>query len=81
MASIAEFYSANPATEIVKGATQKAQTGGTPYQAPIGYLNVREHVDGREIRTVTPDPERARLVELRGIEPLTSSMRPRRSTN
>jgi len=62
MASIAEFYSANLATEIVKGATQKAQAGGTPYQAPIGYLKVRELVDGREIRTVVPDPQRAPLV-------------------
>ena len=50
MSSIAEFYSRKLATEIMKGTTQKAKTGGTPFRAPLGYLNVREFVDGREIR-------------------------------
>ena len=64
MASIAEFYSRNLATEIMKGTTQKAEKGGTPYRAPIGYLNSRDLVDGREIRTITIDPERAPLIHL-----------------
>ncbi len=64
MASIAEFYSRNLATEILKGSTQKAKTGGTPTKAPIGYLNVRETVEGREIRTIALDPERAPLVRM-----------------
>jgi site-specific DNA recombinase len=63
MASIAEFYSRNLATEILKGATQKAKSGGTLGRAPIGYRNVRENIDGREIRTVDLDPERAPLVK------------------
>ncbi len=50
MSSIAEFYSRNLATEIKKGSTQKAKKGGTPFKAPIGYLNTREIVDGRESR-------------------------------
>jgi site-specific DNA recombinase len=62
MASIAEFYSRNLATEILKGSTQKAKSGGTPTKAPIGYLNVREVVEGREIRTIALDPERAPLI-------------------
>jgi site-specific DNA recombinase len=62
MASIAEFYSQNLASEILKGSTQKAKAGGTPHMAPIGYLNVREVVDGREVRTIQLDPERAPLV-------------------
>ena len=62
MSSIAEFYSRNLATEIIKGSTQKAKKGGTPYRAPIGYLNTREMVDGREIRTISIDPDRAPLV-------------------
>jgi site-specific DNA recombinase len=62
MASIAEFYSANLSTEIIKGSTQKAKSGGTPTMAPLGYLNVREHVDGREVRTVRTDPERGPLM-------------------
>lgn len=64
MSSIAEFYSRNLATEIMKGTTQKAKTGGTPFRAPIGYLNVREWIDGREIRTIEIDPERAPLVKV-----------------
>ena len=62
MASIAEFYSRNLATEILKGTTQKAKNGGTLARARLGYLNVREMIDGREIRTVALDPERASLV-------------------
>ena len=63
MAGIAEFYSRNLATEAVKGMTQKAKVGGTPGRAPIGYLNVGRRVDGREVRTVVVDPERASLVQ------------------
>jgi DNA invertase Pin-like site-specific DNA recombinase len=62
MASIAEFYSQNLASEILKGTTQKAKAGGTPHLAPIGYLNVREVIDGREVRTIALDPVRAPLV-------------------
>lgn len=59
MATIAEFYSSNLATEARKGMRQKAKTGGTTSKAPTGYLNVREVIDGREVRTVAIDPERA----------------------
>ena len=61
MASIAEFYSANLATEILKGSNQKAQAGGTPALAPIGYLNVQCFDGGRDIRTIEVDDERAPL--------------------
>src|SRR5690606_30901963 len=51
------------ATEVTKGLTQKVAQGGTPMRAPIGYLNVRRIDDnGREIRTVEVDPERAPLI-------------------
>src|SRR4051812_9143291 len=62
MSSIAEFYSRNLASEVNKGLIQKAKNGGTPTKAPIGYLNVRKFEEGREIRTVEIDPERAPLV-------------------
>lgn len=62
MSSIAEFYSKNLATEIIKGSTQKAKKGGTPYKAPLGYRNHREWIDGREIRTVIVDPDRGPLI-------------------
>ena len=63
MSSIAEFYSRNLATEVTKGLTQKVAQGGTPMRAPIGYLNVRKTDDnGREVRTVEVDPDRAPLI-------------------
>ncbi len=63
MSTIAEFYSLNLAAEIQKGVHQKLKAGGTPKPAPLGYLNVRERSeDGREVRTIAVDPERAPLV-------------------
>jgi site-specific DNA recombinase len=61
-ALMAEFYSANLGSEIRKGMTQKAKMGGWPTKAPIGYLNVREKVAGKEIAKVVLDPDRALLV-------------------
>ncbi|MCW2538731.1 MAG: recombinase family protein [Frankiales bacterium] len=63
MSSIAEFYSHNLATEVVKGMNQKAKIGGTPGKAPLGYRNVRVcNSEGREVRTIDLDPERAELI-------------------
>jgi DNA invertase Pin-like site-specific DNA recombinase len=62
MSSIAEFYSRNLATEVIKGTTAKAKNGGTPGRAPVGYLNVRTFINGRESRTVEADPIRGPLV-------------------
>jgi hypothetical protein len=59
VAANAEFYSANLAAEAKKSLVQKAKMGGTPTRAPIGYLNVRKLIEGREVRTVEVDPERA----------------------
>ena len=63
MAGIAEFYSRNLGTEAIKGMTQKAKLGGTPGRAPIGYLNVAKRIEGREVRAIEVDPERAPLVK------------------
>jgi site-specific DNA recombinase len=63
MSSIAEFYSRNLATESRKGMRQKARSGGTPGMAPFGYINTRVRTpEGREIRTVEVDPDRADIV-------------------
>ena len=62
MADLAEFYSANLASEILKGSTQKASMGGTPYLAPVGYVNTRYFIEGREVRTIEVDPERAPFI-------------------
>lgn len=63
MASIAEFYSRNLATEVSKGLRQKAMNGGTPNKAPAGYRNVRTFdAQGREARIVEVDEERAQVI-------------------
>ncbi|MGW0019947.1 recombinase family protein [Rhodococcus sp. NPDC003382] len=63
MSSIAEFYSRNLATEVLKGMEQKVKTGGTPGKAPLGYRNVAAlNAEGREVRTVAIDPDRAPLI-------------------
>ena len=59
MSSIAEFYSKNLATEVLKGMEQKARTGGTPGRAPLGYRNVSViNSEGKSVRTVDVDPDR-----------------------
>ena len=65
MASIAEFYSNNLATEVIKGMSKKAEKGGTISKAPLAYKNIR-HMDemGREERYVILDEERAPLAQL-----------------
>ena len=63
MSSIAEFYSRNLANEVAKGMTQKVRGGGTVSRAPLGYRNIRiMDSQGREVRTVILDEERAPLV-------------------
>ncbi len=62
--SIAEFYSRNLAAEVTKGLTTKAERGGTVSKAPIGYRNHRTiDEQGRELRTVIVDNERAQHVK------------------
>ncbi len=58
-ALMAEFYSANLASEIKKGMSQKAKMGGWPHSAPLGYTNVRETIGGRQVAHIVTDPERA----------------------
>ncbi|MCU1387843.1 MAG: recombinase family protein [Ilumatobacteraceae bacterium] len=59
MASVAELYSANLSTEALKGLKQKVKLGGTVTIAPLGYLNVIKNFDGRNVRTVEVDADRA----------------------
>jgi site-specific DNA recombinase len=62
MAEIAQFYSSNLAQEVLKGMVRKAEDGGTPFRAPLGYLNRREMRGGIEYSWVELDPERADVV-------------------
>lgn len=64
LASINEFYSGNLAAEALKGATEKARQGGTPYRVGLGYRNVIRRYEDRELRTVELDDERAPFIRL-----------------
>jgi site-specific DNA recombinase len=59
MASPAQFYSLNLDLEAKKGLYEKARRGGTPAYVPLGCLKSRKLVEGVEIKTVVPEPERA----------------------
>jgi site-specific DNA recombinase len=63
LATFAEYYSNNLATEIKKGLHQKHQQGGTPFKPPIGYRPKRELIGNQDVRSVEVDPDRAPLVQ------------------
>ncbi len=62
MHAVDQYQSEASGADIAYKMSQKVRSGGTVGQTKIGYLNVRAHVDGREIRTVVVDPERGPLV-------------------
>jgi site-specific DNA recombinase len=64
LATFAEYYSNNLATEIKKGLGQKHKLGGTPFKPPTGYEPKRDLVQGQDIRWVEVDPQRGPLVTL-----------------
>ena len=64
LATFNEYQSRESGADISYKMGQKAKNGGTLGQARIGYLNVFDRSEGREIRTVIPDPERAELIKL-----------------
>jgi len=59
-----EYQSRAAGADISYKMGQKMKRGGTVGKAPIGYINVREKFEGREVRTVALDPERAPLVRM-----------------
>lgn len=62
MGAIAAHERRRLAIEVTRGLTQKAEVGGTPGLAPLGYRNVSKELDGRQIRDVELDAERAPLI-------------------
>ena len=62
LAGMAEFYSRNLANEAKKGIAQKAKNGGTHGVAPIGYVNTLARIEGREVKGVAFDDEKAEHV-------------------
>ncbi len=63
LATFAEYYSNNLASEIKKGLRQKHENGGTPFKPPVGYLPKRTLIANQDIRTVIVDEERAPFVQ------------------
>ncbi len=59
-----EYQSRAAGADISYKMGQKVKRGGTVGKAPIGYINVREIFEAREIRTVALDPQRAPLVRM-----------------
>lgn len=63
LASFNEFRSAADGADIRYKMREKAKRGGTVSRAPLGYTNVRETFEGREISTVAIDPVRGPLIK------------------
>jgi site-specific DNA recombinase len=62
MHAVDQYQSEASGADISYKMGQKVKNGGSVGIAKLGYLNVRERVEGREVRTVVLDPERAPLV-------------------
>ena len=62
LASVNEYYSRNLSDEIKRKTLQKVKNGGTPFRAPIGYLNKQDLSGGRDDRWVELDPVRGPLI-------------------
>jgi site-specific DNA recombinase len=60
--AVDQYQSQASGADIRYKMGQKVKNGGTVGQAKLGYRNVRDYVDGREIRTIDVDPERGPLV-------------------
>ena len=62
MGAIAAHQRRQLAIEVNRGLTQEAEVGGTPGRAPLGYLNITQDIEGRQVRTIALDPKRAPLI-------------------
>src|SRR6266498_1208538 len=62
--AVNEYQSRASGADIAYKMGQKIVRGGSVGKAPIGYLNVREKFEGREVRTVAVDPQRGPLVRM-----------------
>ena len=59
LAAINQYRSASEGEDIARKLAHKAKLGGTIGRAPLGYLNVKEDVDGRLVSSVAVDQTRA----------------------
>jgi site-specific DNA recombinase len=63
MAGVNAHRSRRDGKKVKMGLERKFADGGTSGPARIGYLNAREWVNGKEVRTIETDPERVELVQ------------------
>ena len=64
LATFNEYQSRQSGVDIAYKMGQKARNGGTIGRARLGYLNHIDHSEGRVIRTIVVDDERAPFVQL-----------------
>ena len=64
MSGVNAFRSRNDGKKVRLGMQRKHLEGGTLGPARLGYLNVRETIEDRQIASVAIDPERAPLIQL-----------------
>ena len=62
LAAFNEYRSAKDGADIAYKMGEKAKKGGTLGRAPLGYLNIIDRTEGREIRTIKIDDQRAPLI-------------------
>jgi site-specific DNA recombinase len=62
MAGVNAHRSRSDGRKVKMGLDRKFADGGTSGPARIGYLNTREIVNGKEVRSIAVDPERVELV-------------------
>jgi site-specific DNA recombinase len=62
MAAFNEMQVRASGEDIKVKMANKVRNGGTASRAKVGYLNVRKRIEGREVRTIETDPERAPFV-------------------
>jgi DNA invertase Pin-like site-specific DNA recombinase len=67
LSAVNQYRSASEGEDIARKLAHKAKLGGTIGRARLGYLNVKEDVDGRLVSTVALDEERAALIR-KGFE-------------
>jgi site-specific DNA recombinase len=64
MAGVNAHRSRRDGKKVKMGLERKFADGGTVGPALIGYLNVREHVNDKEVRSIGLDEDRYRLVQV-----------------
>lgn len=64
LASVHEFRIKSDGNDVRRKMEYKASIGGTPGRAKIGYRNVRESFEGRQVATVIIDEKRAPLIKM-----------------